>query len=189
MLQSISIRALPRGVRDVGGAVPYSRKPEPRTLVGGGVLDAPLLALSILLQTTLKRALRRGGLLPSRFACQFSLRLGHLAALTCHRHVIHYREAASLPSEREPRALRRGRRALNERPYGVERKPVRNSRRDEGIAPYARFWIGRNIYPRCVGQAHPSPPLAASILVQAMLIRAAARVANDCSSIVEKYFT
>ena len=27
-----------------------------------------------------------------------SLRLGHGAALTCHRHVIHYRAAASLPS-------------------------------------------------------------------------------------------
>ena len=27
----------------------------------------------------------------------FSLRLGHGAALTCHRHVIHYRAAASLP--------------------------------------------------------------------------------------------
>ena len=26
-----------------------------------------------------------------------SLRLGHAAALTCHRHVIHYRSAASLP--------------------------------------------------------------------------------------------
>ena len=26
-----------------------------------------------------------------------SLRLGHGAALTCHRHVIHYRAAASLP--------------------------------------------------------------------------------------------
>jgi hypothetical protein len=29
----------------------------------------------------------------------FSLRLGHAAALTCHRHVIHYRGAASLPLE------------------------------------------------------------------------------------------
>ena len=29
--------------------------------------------------------------------CHFSLRLGHLAALTCHWHVIHSREAASLP--------------------------------------------------------------------------------------------
>ena len=27
----------------------------------------------------------------------FSLRLGHGAALTCHRHVIHYRAAAALP--------------------------------------------------------------------------------------------
>ena len=27
----------------------------------------------------------------------FSLRLGHAAALTCPRHVIHYRAAASLP--------------------------------------------------------------------------------------------
>ena len=27
----------------------------------------------------------------------FSLRLGHGAALTCHRHVIHYRSAALLP--------------------------------------------------------------------------------------------
>ena len=34
-----------------------------------------------------------------------SLRLGHGAALTCHRHVIHYRAAASLPkrcSKRPP---------------------------------------------------------------------------------------
>jgi len=29
----------------------------------------------------------------------FSLRLGHAAALTCPRHVIHYRAAASLPLE------------------------------------------------------------------------------------------
>ena len=29
----------------------------------------------------------------------FSLRLGHGAALTCHRHVIHSRAAASLPLE------------------------------------------------------------------------------------------
>ena len=29
--------------------------------------------------------------------CHFSLRLGHGAALTCHRHVIHYRAAAALP--------------------------------------------------------------------------------------------
>ena len=43
------------------------------------------------------------GLLPSRFACHISLRLGHLAALTCHRYVIHYREAASLPLGREAR--------------------------------------------------------------------------------------
>ena len=34
---------------------------------------------------------------PSGASRQISLRLGHLAALTCHRHVIHYREAASLP--------------------------------------------------------------------------------------------
>ena len=27
----------------------------------------------------------------------FSLRLGHGTALTCHRHVIHYRAAAALP--------------------------------------------------------------------------------------------
>ena len=33
--------------------------------------------------------------------CHLSLRLGHLAALTCHRHVIHSRETASLPSQRE----------------------------------------------------------------------------------------
>ena len=38
--------------------------------------------------------------------CHFSLRLGHLAALTCHRHVIHSREAASLPSQREVFRLR-----------------------------------------------------------------------------------
>ena len=30
--------------------------------------------------------------------CHLSLRLGHGAALTCHRHVIHYRTAATLPS-------------------------------------------------------------------------------------------
>ena len=30
-------------------------------------------------------------------AASVSLRLGHGAALTCHRHVIHYRVAASLP--------------------------------------------------------------------------------------------
>ena len=34
---------------------------------------------------------------PTGASRQISLRLGHLAALTCHRHVIHYREAASLP--------------------------------------------------------------------------------------------
>ena len=29
--------------------------------------------------------------------CHFSLRLGHGAALICHRHIIHYRAATSLP--------------------------------------------------------------------------------------------
>ena len=33
----------------------------------------------------------------SRLRDSVSLRLGHGAALTCHRHVIHYRAAASLP--------------------------------------------------------------------------------------------
>ena len=34
---------------------------------------------------------------PSALRATVSLRLGHGAALTCHRHVIHYRAAASLP--------------------------------------------------------------------------------------------
>ena len=37
-----------------------------------------------------------------------SLRLGHGAALTCHRHVIHYRAAASLP--------KRGAKGVDENP-------------------------------------------------------------------------
>ncbi len=40
-------------------AVPYRSRSAARTSVGGGVLDAPLLAPSILLQTALNRALRR----------------------------------------------------------------------------------------------------------------------------------
>ena len=35
---------------------------------------------------------------PQSLRDSVSLRLGHGAALTCHRHVIHYRAAASLPS-------------------------------------------------------------------------------------------
>ena len=57
----------------------------------------------------------------------------------------------------EPRAAARGR-ALDERPYGVVWRPVRNSRRDVGIAPYANFWLGRNSDPFCVGRAALSPP-------------------------------
>ena len=69
-----------------------------------------------------------------------------------------------------------GGRALDERPYGVERKMVRNSRRDVGIAPCAKFWLGRNIYPHCVGRGALTPPLlAASILLQAILERALRR--------------
>ena len=34
---------------------------------------------------------------PLALRASVSLRLGHGAALTCHRHVIHYRAAASLP--------------------------------------------------------------------------------------------
>ena len=34
---------------------------------------------------------------PSALRASVSLRLGHGAALTCHRHVIHYRAAAALP--------------------------------------------------------------------------------------------
>ena len=34
---------------------------------------------------------------PSALRATVSLRLGHGAALTCHRHVIHYRAAAALP--------------------------------------------------------------------------------------------
>ena len=45
LLQTISKRALRREVRDVEDAVPYKAKPKPGTIVGGGVLDAPLLAL------------------------------------------------------------------------------------------------------------------------------------------------
>ena len=70
-------------------------------------------------------------------------------------------QSASLtaPSEREPRgALRRRGRAVDERLDGVGRKCVQNSRRDVGIAPYARFWIGRNNYHLCVGRAALSPP-------------------------------
>ena len=57
-------------------------------------------------------------------------------------------------------ALRREGRALDERPYGVRRKPVRNSRRDVGIAPYAEFWIGRNAYRflRRAGSPEPAAP-------------------------------
>ena len=47
----------------------------------------PTLALSIN-RRPLSHGLRRASV---------SLRLGHGAALTCHRHVIHYRAAASLP--------------------------------------------------------------------------------------------
>ena len=73
-------------------------------------------------------------------------------------------QSASLtaPSEREPRgALRRRGRAVDERLDGVGRKCVQNSRRDVGIAPYAKFWIGRNNYHLCVGRAALSPPVLA----------------------------
>ena len=43
-------------------------------------------------------------------------------------------------------------------PCGHERFCVLNSRRDVGIAPYAKFWIGRNNYHLCVGRAALSPP-------------------------------
>ena len=36
---------------------------------------------------------------PVCFAATLSLRLGHAAALTCHRHVIHYRGDTSLPDK------------------------------------------------------------------------------------------
>ena len=39
-------------------------------------------------------------------ADSLSLRLGHGAALTCHRHVIHYRAAASLPKRGAKGAVR-----------------------------------------------------------------------------------
>ena len=47
------------------------------------------------------------------------------------------------------------------RPCWHHRFCVRNSRRDVGIAPYAKLWIGHNSYPFCVGRAHPSPLLLA----------------------------
>ncbi len=40
-------------------------------------------------------------------AANVSLRLGHGAALTCHRHVIHYRVAASLPGRGDKGAEQR----------------------------------------------------------------------------------
>ena len=38
------------------------------------------------------------------YAAGFSLRLGHAAALTVHRTVIHYRADTSLPQRRSPRS-------------------------------------------------------------------------------------
>ncbi len=71
-------------------------------------------------------ALRRGGLLPSRPS------------------------VVPPPSRREARALRREEWALNERPYGVGRWFVRNSRRGEGTPPYG---AGKARCPlRCRGQ-------------------------------------
>ena len=53
---------------------------------------------------------------------------------------------------------------------------VRNSRRGGGTPPYAKFGIGRNSYPHCVGRAALSPPLLApSILLQTTLKRALRR--------------
>ena len=70
-------------------------------LVGGGVLDAPLVGASIMLQTKSIRALRRGD--SFRHGC-----------------------AVPPPSKREARALRREGRAVGDCPYGVERRPVRD---------------------------------------------------------------
>ena len=53
---------------------------------------------------------------------------------------------------------------------------VRNSRRGGGTPPYAKFGIGRNSYPHCVGRATFSPPLLApSILLQTASKRALRR--------------
>ena len=62
-----------------------------------------------------------------------SLRLGHAAALTCHRHVIHYRGAASLPKGEGSFLVRCARieipplagRAIDNRPYGCRPCVVR----------------------------------------------------------------
>ena len=51
--------------------------------------------------------------------------------------------------------------ALIERPCRHHRFCIRNSRRDVGIAPYAKLWIGCNVYLHCVGRAALSPPLLA----------------------------
>ena len=55
-------------------------------------------------------------------AASVSLRLGHGAALTCHRHVIHYRAAASLPNRSAPHTTQ------NRSPSCSEGGPVQLSR-------------------------------------------------------------
>ena len=62
-------------------------------------LSATLTEGEMLAVALIERFLFIAALSPSVTASprHFSLRLGHLAALTCHRHVIHSREAASLP--------------------------------------------------------------------------------------------
>ena len=58
-------------------------------------------------------------------AASVSLRLGHGAALTCHRHVIHYRAAASLPNRGAKRVQRNHR--ASPKPLPRSAAPFRGS--------------------------------------------------------------
>ena len=68
----------------------------------------------------------------TRYAGAVSLRLGHIAALTVHRTVIHYRDAASLP-QGEASCLCRGDSPLNSNlSVRVGNKKVPNPFKDSG---------------------------------------------------------
>ena len=64
-------------------------------IVGDGLCAVPFAMDGIVFSLLAIAKVRRP--LSQPMAASVSLRLGHGAALTCHRHVIHYRAAASLP--------------------------------------------------------------------------------------------
>ena len=127
----------------------------------------------ILLQAISIRALRREGLLQSRFACQLPER----GAKALRRGDGTSRTPSPYRSRPKPCTPCRGRRPR--RPAAdtiVYRFCLRNSRRDEGIAPYARFRIERNIFPLLRRAGCPQPAAAGtSILLQTIPKRAPRR--------------